>query len=128
VVDILAITSAGRLAVLELKLDEQINLPLQGLDYWLRVKWLNERGEFRRQGYFPGIEILNQPPLLHLVSPAFRFHASNVGVLRFFDPSIEVIRVGLNQTWRQGIKVLFRQPLNAPHNLQPGHMAPVPPE
>ena len=26
-----------------------------------------------------------------------------------FDPAIEVIKVGLNQTWRKGIQVLFRR-------------------
>ena len=109
VVDILGVTAFGRLAVLELKLDEQINLPLQGLDYWLRVKWLNERGQFQEHGYFLGIEVSKQPPLVYLVSPAFRFHNSNETVLRFFDSSIPVIRVGLNQQWREGIKVLFRQ-------------------
>jgi len=113
VVDILGVTASGRLAVIELKLDEQINLPLQGLDYWLRVKWLNDRGQFRERGYFPGIELSKQPPLLYLVSPAFRFHTSNEAVLRFFDPAIEVIRVGLNQQWRAGIKVLFRRNLSA---------------
>ncbi|MGH9453848.1 MAG: hypothetical protein ACRD2O_07755, partial [Terriglobia bacterium] len=113
VVDILGVTAFGRLTVLELKLDEQINLPLQGLDYWLRVKWLNERGQFHEHGYFPGIEVSRQPPVLYLVSPAFRFHTSNEAVLRFFDPSIPVIRVGLNQQWREGIKVLFRRNLSA---------------
>jgi hypothetical protein len=113
VVDILGVTAAGRLAVLELKLDEQINLPLQGLDYWLRVKWLNERGQFKEHGYFPGIELSKLPPLTYLVSPAFRFHTSNETVLRFFDPSIEVIRVGLNQQWRNGIQVLFRKSVAA---------------
>ncbi len=117
VVDILGVTASGRLAVVELKLDEQINLPLQGLDYWLRVKWLNERGQFHERGYFPGIEISKQPPLLYLVSPAFRFHTSNEAVLRFFDPSIEVIRAGLNQQWREGIKVLFRRNLLDPAEM-----------
>jgi hypothetical protein len=114
IVDILGVTAAGRLAVIELKLDEQINLPMQGLDYWLRVKWLNERGQFGMHGYFPGIELSRQPPLLYLVSPAFRFHASNQPVLRFFDSSIEVIVAGINQPWREGVKVLFRRNLAAP--------------
>jgi len=33
-----------------LKVQEDINLPLQGLDYWLRVKWLQERGQFQPFG------------------------------------------------------------------------------
>ena len=34
VIDLLGVTARGRLAVIEIKLDEDINLPLQGLDYW----------------------------------------------------------------------------------------------
>lgn len=37
-IDLLAGTREGRLAVIELKADEDIHLPLQGLDYWSRVK------------------------------------------------------------------------------------------
>ncbi|HEV2419309.1 MAG TPA: hypothetical protein VGX94_16050 [Terriglobia bacterium] len=109
VVDILGISKEGRLAVVELKLHEEITLPLQGLDYWLRVKWLNDRGEFGKHGYFPGLEISPAPPLLYLVSPAFRFHPANEKIIRYFDHSVEVMMVGINQQWRNGIKALFRK-------------------
>ena len=38
-IDVLTITASARLAVIELKAEEDIHLPLQGLDYWSRVKW-----------------------------------------------------------------------------------------
>jgi hypothetical protein len=109
VIDVLAATRHGRLAVIELKLDEQINLPMQGLDYWLRVKWLAERGAFRERGYFPGLELSSKPPILYLVCPAFRFHSTTDLMLRYLDPSIEIIKVGLNAQWREQIQVLFRR-------------------
>ncbi len=109
VIDILTVTRRGRLAVNELKLVEDINLPLQGLDYWLRVKWLHERGQFEKFGYFPGSVLSPEPPLLYLVSPAFRFHSTTDRVVYYFDNSLEVIKVGLNEKWRHGVKVLFRQ-------------------
>jgi hypothetical protein len=109
VIDILTATRDGRLAVIELKLDEHINLPMQGLDYWLRVKWLAERRQFHERGYFPGLELLPQAPRLFLVSPAFRFHSSTDLMLRYLDPSIEIIKVGLNAQWREQIQVLFRR-------------------
>lgn len=116
VVDILGISREGRLAVIELKLDEDVTLPLQGLDYWIRVNWLNERGQFHPAGYFSNMAISPLPPVLYLVSPAFRFHPSNERIVRYFRPSIEVIEVGLNQQWREGVKVLFRKERNsAPH-------------
>jgi hypothetical protein len=109
VIDILLATRSGRLAVLELKVQEDINLPLQGLDYWLRVKWLQERGQFQPFGYFPGIELAPSAPLLYLVSPAFRFHSSTGRMLRYLDPAIRIVQVGINDGWREEIKTLFRR-------------------
>jgi len=111
VIDILSVTGAGRLAVIELKLDEDIHLPLQGLDYWLRVKWLHERGQFLRSGYFQGVNLAPDPPQLFLVSPAFRFHSTTDRVARYLHSSIEVVKVGLNERWREGVQVLFRRAL-----------------
>jgi hypothetical protein len=112
VIDILGVTRQGRLAVIELKLQEEINLLMQGLDYWLRVKWLNDRGQFREFGYFPALEISPGPPLLYVVCPAFRFHSTFGRMVRYLDSRVEVIQVGLNDGWREGIKVLFRRKLN----------------
>ena len=55
VIDLLATERSGRLAILELKASQDIHLPLQGLDYWMRVKWHLDRDEFEKAGYFPGI-------------------------------------------------------------------------
>lgn len=109
VIDVLAVTTRGRLAVIELKLDEDINLPFQGLDYWLRVRWLQEHGEFEKSGYFPGLNLSAEPPLLYLVSPAFRFHSTSDRLIRYMSPQIEVVKVGVNQQWRGGVEVLFRR-------------------
>jgi hypothetical protein len=109
VIDILLATRSDRLAVLELKVQEDINLPLQGLDYWLRVKWLQERGQFQRFGYFPGIELADAAPLVYLVSPAFRFHSTTGRMLRYLNPAIRITQVGINDGWRRDIKILFRR-------------------
>ena len=113
VIDILGVTRQGRLAVIELKLQEGINLLMQGLDYWLRVKWLNDRSQFGEFGYFPGVEIATSPPLLYMVCPAFRFHSTFGRMVRYLHPAVEVVQVGLNDAWREGVKVLFRRRLNA---------------
>ena len=39
VLDLLAVDYAGRLAVVEVKVSEDLHLPLQALDYWIRVQW-----------------------------------------------------------------------------------------
>ena len=109
VIDVLGVTRTGRLAVIELKADEHIHLPLQAAEYWLRVHRHHAQGDFARYGYFPGIELLPTPPLVYLVAPALRFHPSTDTLLRFLSPEIEVVRVGLAEDWRRGLRVAMRQ-------------------
>jgi hypothetical protein len=108
VLDILAGDRDGRLAIVEVKASQDIHLPLQALDYWMRVKWHLERGEFSGRGYFPGIELRADPPRLLLVAPALDFHPSNEIVLGFFRRDIEVERIGVGIEWRQELRVMFR--------------------
>jgi hypothetical protein len=112
VLDLLAVDHRGRLAVIELKASEDVHLPLQGLDYWMRVQWHVERREFQSNGYFPTSEIhcelLREAPRLLLVSPALDFHPSNERVLRYFSPHIPVERIGVGLEWRKELKVMYR--------------------
>ena len=110
IIDLLAVDRDGRLTVIELKVDQDIHLPLQALDYWMRVGWHLERGESAERGYFAGIELKQDSPRLLLVAPALAFHPSNEIVLGFFHPDIAVKRVGLGLQWRQELKVMFRTP------------------
>jgi hypothetical protein len=100
----------GRLAVIELKASADLQLPLQALDYWIRVKWHLDRGEFPTYGYFAGIPLRPEPPRLLLVSPSLEFHPSTETVLSFFAPAIDVERIGLAVEWRKGLQVMFRLP------------------
>jgi hypothetical protein len=108
-IDVLTSTRDARLAVLELKADEDINLPLQGLDYWARVLWHHQRGEFQQYGYFASVELSPRPPLLFLVAPSLRVHPAVDVVLRYVSPQIEWTLVGVDERWREGIKVIFRK-------------------
>lgn len=108
-IDVLALTREQRLAVIELKADEDIHLPLQGLDYWSRVAWHHERGEFRRYGYFPGIELATQKPLLLLVAPALHVHPATDTILRYLSPEIEWELLGIGEQWREELRVVFRK-------------------
>lgn len=118
-IDVLTTTQAGRLAVVELKADEDIHLPLQGLDYWSRVEWHHARGEFPRFGYFNGRELSREKPLLFLVAPAFHVHPATDVLLRYIAPEIEWEFVGIDERWREGIKVVFRKRSSAKQNLYP---------
>ena len=108
ILDLLAVDHRGRLTVVELKASADLHLPMQALDYWVRVKWHLDRGEFGPAGYFPGIELAPEPPRLLLVAPSLEFHPSTETLLEFFSPSIDVERVGIGVEWRKGLQVMFR--------------------
>jgi hypothetical protein len=109
VLDLLGATRRGRLVIIELKASEDIQLPIQAVDYWLRVRRLQREGDFQRFGYFGGIQLDPRPPLVWLVAPGFRFHSAMETLLRYLSPEIRITRYGLNENWRRGIKVIFRQ-------------------
>jgi hypothetical protein len=97
---------------MELKVSEDLELPMQGLDYWLRVRWHQQRREFSRNGYFPGTELSPEPPLLYFVCPQFCYHDSFPQIVRYIDSSVPMIQVGINENWRAGIQVVMRRELN----------------
>lgn len=116
--DLLTVDRDGRLVVIEVKANEDLHLPLQGLDYWLRVRALNadrriqgtrETGAFERHGYFAGTEVVAQPPKLLLIAPALRIHPSNETVLRYFSPEVEWELVAVGEYWRRELKTIFRK-------------------
>ncbi len=107
--DVLTTTHDRRLAVVELKADEDIHLPLQGLDYWSRVQWHHARGEFAQYGYFPGRELSAKDPLLLLVAPTLHIHPATDTVLRYMDPGIDWTLVGIDERWRDRVRVIFRK-------------------
>jgi len=108
-IDVLTCTQEGRLAVLELKADEDIHLPLQGLDYWARVQWHHSRAEFQQYGYFAGLQLSPRAPLLFLVAPSLRVHPAIDTLLRYFSTEIDWTLVGVDERWREGIRVIYRK-------------------
>jgi hypothetical protein len=106
IIDLVGTSKTGRLALIELKIAEDIHLPLQALDYWMRIDWHTQAGEMDQ--FFPGITVRPEPPKLMLVAPAVQFHPANETILGYFDARIETERIGLNLEWQQGLKVAFR--------------------
>ena len=117
--DLLTLDRNGRLTVMELKADEDLHLPLQALDYWIRVRALNRDrqpgedgrmlGAFERQGYFAGAEVSPRSPRLLLAGPAMRIHPANEPVLRYLAPEVEWELMALGEDWRRDLKVVFRK-------------------
>ena len=120
-IDVLTVTRPGRLAVVELKADEDIHLPLQGLDYWSRVGWHHVRGEFQKFAYFPGRVLSQEKPLLFLVAPALHVHPATDSLVRYISPAVEWTLAAIDERWREGVRVVYRKrsgqkrlPLNDP--------------
>jgi hypothetical protein len=118
--DLLALDQRSRLTVIEVKADEDMHLPMQALDYWIRVRALNADRQspagaarplsaFERAGYFPGAEISEREPRLLLIGPSLRIHPANEPVLRYFSPKIEWELIALNEDWRRELNVVFRK-------------------
>lgn len=106
IIDLMGVSADGRTTILELKATEDIQLPLQALDYWMRADWHVRSGDL--DAFFPGIPLRRESPRLLLVAPGVRFHPSNEVVLGYFSAQIETERVGVNLEWQQGLKVVFR--------------------
>ncbi|MHB1021742.1 MAG: hypothetical protein ACYC46_09950 [Acidobacteriaceae bacterium] len=115
--DMLARTRDGRLVVLELKASEDLHLALQGLDYWVRVRWHQLQpaaadtglGEFQRHGYFPGVAVAAEAPKLYLVAPALHIHPATETVLKHLSPAVEWSLIALDERWRKEVKAVFRK-------------------
>jgi hypothetical protein len=118
--DLLTLDRTGRLTILELKADEDLHLPLQALDYWIRVRALNADrraagagsravSAFERAGYFEGAEVSEAAPRLVLAAPALRIHPANETVLRYLSPEVEWELVALGEQWRRELKAVFRK-------------------
>lgn len=111
-IDLLAATRDGQLVVIELKVAEDTELPFQALDYWLRIDWHRRRGDFGRRGYFKQLRLADRPPLIYLVAPVFRFHATTRLIASTIDRRIAVTRIGINDDWRSGVRVLLAERIN----------------
>lgn len=111
-IDLLTASRDGRLVVIEIKVSEDAEFPLQGLDYWLRVEWHRRRGDFERRGYFKGMKIQDRSPLLYLVAPIFSFHRTTGLIAGSIIDQVEVIRIGINEEWRREVRPLLRERLN----------------
>jgi len=109
IMDLVGVTRKGRMVIIELKVTEEIQLLAQGLRYWMRVKQHLDNGDFSKLGYFPGVELSKQSPLLWLVAPSLHFHPGTEIMMKYVSPEVEISRIGINENWRRGVRVTFRQ-------------------
>jgi hypothetical protein len=111
IIDVLGVNRRGRLVIVELKASDDVHLVTQAVDYWLRVRHHHEKQDYARYGYFPGMTLSPESPQVLLVAPSLRFHPAGDVLARFLVPEIHLYRVGLNENWRRGLRVILRQTL-----------------
>jgi hypothetical protein len=111
-IDLLALRYDGRLAVIELKVNEDREHVFQGVDYWRRVEAHRRRGHISTAKLFGEREISDESPLVYLVAPTLRFHPSFTTLARTIAPDIEVYRFDINEDWRGGVRVMRRERVN----------------
>ena len=112
-IDLLALRHDGRLAVIELKVNEDREHVFQGVDYWRRVEAHRRRGHISAAKLFGQREISDESPLVYLVAPTLRFHPSFPALARAVAPDIEIYRFDINEDWRAGVRVVRREQVNA---------------
>lgn len=111
-IDLLALRQDGQLVVIELKVSEDRELVLQGVDYWRRVEAHRRRGHIARAKIFGELKIREEAPLVYLVAPTLRFHRSFQTLARTIAPDIEIYRFEINESWRSGVRVMRRTRVN----------------
>lgn len=117
--DVIGVDREGTLVVLELKVLADPGLPLQAMDYRARVDEHNRRGDFDSRGYFAGTGLARRPARALLVAPVFEFHDSTERIARYFDSGIELWKIGINEDWRGGVKILLKRRVGPAEG--PGH-------
>lgn len=111
-IDMLALRQDGRLVVIELKVSEDREHVLQGVDYWRRVESHRRRGHISKARLFGNRKILDESPLVYLVAPMLSFHSSFRTLAECIDKDIEIYRFDINEDWRKGVRVMRRMRVN----------------
>ncbi|MFN2530640.1 MAG: hypothetical protein ABR555_05005 [Pyrinomonadaceae bacterium] len=111
-IDMLALRRDGRLVVIELKVSEDREHVVQGADYWRRVEAHRRRGHIAAAKLFGEQDIRNESPLVYLVAPTLRVHASFQTLARCIAADIEIYRFDINEDWRAGVRVMRRMRVN----------------
>src|SRR4029453_14973817 len=111
-IDMLALRQDGRLVVIELKVSEDREHVLQGVDYWRRVEAHRRRGHIAKAKLFGDRKIRDESPLVYLVAPTLRVHPSFQTLARCIDSDIEIYRFDINEDWRSGVRVMRRLRVN----------------
>jgi hypothetical protein len=60
--------------------------------------------------------------MIYLVAPLFRFHATTRLIAGSISDRAPVYRIGINEDWRAGVRVLLSERLNSLAQKRKGHL------
>ena len=105
-IDVLTVTTDGRLAVVELKADEDIHLPLQGLTTGRGLHGTTHVASFSALDTFRDGNCVSRSSLLFLVAPALHVHPATDTLLHYISPEVDWTLLGIDERWRDGVRVV----------------------
>jgi len=105
-IDLLALRRDGRLIVIELKIAPDREMIFQAVDYWRKIELQRRSGNLRKAKIFGDLEISNEPTLVFLAAPTLSFHRDFAFLAKTVSPEIEIYKFGLNENWRENLKVM----------------------
>lgn len=111
-IDLLAIDNEGQLVIIELKAVEDLDLPFQGLDYWLRIEWYRLRGDLGCKGYFPNMKLKDMPAKVYLVMPKLRCHREFNYLASLVDKKVPLYSIAINDNWRKELRIESKEKVN----------------
>jgi folate-binding protein YgfZ len=66
------------------------------------------------------VTLADAAPLLYLVAPLFRFNETTRLIAGSISDRVPVYRIGINEDWRAGVRVLFSERLNSSSKKEKG--------
>ena len=105
-IDLLALRRDGRLIVIELKIAPDREMIFQAVDYWRKIELQRRSGSLASAKIFGDLEISNEPTLVFLAAPTLSFHRDFEFLAKTVSPEIEIYKFGLNENWRENLKVM----------------------
>ena len=102
ILDVLTATRSGRLAILELQTNKDPVFLLRTPMIGCGSNATRNKVTFCVTVTFPSISPQSAALLIYPVGPALRSHPATATLLLYLHPGVEVIRVGLTESWRNG--------------------------
>lgn len=115
-IDLLALRRDGRLVVVEIKVAPDREMIFQAADYWRKIERQRRAGNLQAAKIFGDWTIADKPAIVYLVAPVLSYHRDFEFLAKTVSPEIEIYQFGLNENWRESLRVMKRNFLTGRNN------------